>query len=111
MKEDFSEFHNHSIIEVSLDHTESCKLMVSFVEEILNIPITEQRLELQENEEQDGAVGILSYKFDNQIREVGRFLSPQYSVLPTAILIKNYVKERFIKYLVDNNVEWCELKL
>lgn len=109
MKEDFSEFSNHSIIELSLDQTESCKLMISFVEDVLHTPKTKQRLRLHENEEKDGGTGILSYKFDNQIREVGRFLAPKYGVLPTAIIIKNYVKERFKDYLVANNIEWHEL--
>jgi hypothetical protein len=33
--------------------------MVGFVEHILNVPKADQHLELQENEEKDGAVGIL----------------------------------------------------
>lgn len=109
MKEDFSEFSNHSIIELSVDHTESCRLMMSFIEDVLHTPRSKQRLRLQFNEEKDGGTGTLSYKFDNQVREVGRFLSPKYGVLPTVIIIKNYVKERFKDYLVANKVEWNEL--
>ena len=103
------EHKNHSIIEVSLYFKESAELMANFVEDILKTPKSKQRLVLQANEEETGAVGILSYKFDNQVREVGRFLSENVLVLPTAIIIKNYVRERFITYLNLNGVEYNEL--
>lgn len=60
MKEDFSEFNNHTVIEVNLIHTESCDLLTNFVEGQFYIKKQDQTFKVID--EIEGVVVILSYK-------------------------------------------------
>ena len=60
MKEDFSEFKNHTLIEVNLVHTESCELLMNFVDDQFYIKKQDQTFKVID--EIKGIVVILSYK-------------------------------------------------
>lgn len=108
MEEDFSEFNNHTLKEVNLIHTESCELLINFVEEHFYIKKGDQSLKVID--ENEGVVMILSYKLGDRKREVGRVIN-KFGEDSCCILIKNFCKNRFIEFLVTSEVGWSELKL
>ena len=94
---------NHTLIEIPLIHVESCELLMSFVQHHFNINKQDQTFNVIDNEE--SAVLILSYKSGNRLREVGRVLT-RFDEVTCCIMIKNYLKQRFIEYLGDKKIDW-----